>query len=86
MLSHSGPELVPMNTSLHAVCGVTQSLESASLQGYGLEPALASVIPCAWTRFTRPGVAIVSIITMFYVIVGLSAIILNGLVIILYFR
>ena len=86
MWSPSSPELLPLNTSLHAVCGVAQSLQSSSLQGHGLEPALASVIPCSWTRFPRPGMAIVSIITMFYVIVGLSAIILNGLVVILYFR
>ena len=86
MLSHTPEVLVTVNTSLHAVCGIPQTGEAARLQGYGLDSAMASVIPCAWTKFPRPGLSIVSIITLFYIIVGFSAIILNGLVVILYFR
>ena len=86
MLSHDTELHVTVNSSLHTVCGVPQTLDSASLQGYGLDSGMAQVIPCAWTKFPRPGLGIVSIITMFYVIVGFSAIILNGLVVILYFR
>ena len=92
MMTHFGlhdtdtGDMLGLNTSLLDVCGLPQIGDSAPLQGSGLAPALAAVVPCTWTRFPRPGLAIVGSITLFYVIVGLSGILLNGLVIILYLR
>ena len=89
MLSHSSIDTElqdTVNNSLHDVCGLPRTPDSASLQGFGLDPAMAEVVPCAWTRFSRPGLGIVIIVTLFYVIVGFAATILNGLVVILYFR
>ena len=44
------------------------------------------VVPCAWTRFHKPSFLMISVVFIFYAIIGVAAIVFNSFVVFLYIR
>ena len=44
------------------------------------------VVPCAWTKFEKPSLLMISVVFTFYAVIGVSAIVFNSFVLFLYIR
>ena len=48
--------------------------------------SVLQVVPCAWTRFHKPSFLMISVVFIFYAIIGVAAIVFNSFVVFLYIR
>ena len=51
-----------------------------------ISASVMQVVPCEWTRFHKPSFLMISVVSIFYAIIGVAAILFNSFVVFLYIR